>query len=191
MNAGSYSGSPAGNNKRGRAGEHTNGGGGGSNKRAASGSSSRTGGKLDLLTRYDLTSDLTGELLKLLWPDDNSWWDGEVISMDMDTLKAVILYATTQEEEEVDMAEMVSKQEVAWAEEMVTKPTRTSTPKSKPRAAAPAPPTARSQPAEHSLHHAPGHSMPDHARAFKLKTEPGVQEQNAALAYNGMPTQYP
>lgn len=48
--------------------------GGGSKKGSKSGASKA----LKLVTRTDLKRDLTGCTLKLLWPDDNTWWDGQV-----------------------------------------------------------------------------------------------------------------
>ncbi len=50
------------------------GGGGGGNKKTGGGAAA----KFKLLTRADLQKDLTGRFLKLLWPDDQSWWDGQV-----------------------------------------------------------------------------------------------------------------
>ncbi|KAF5836941.1 hypothetical protein DUNSADRAFT_5218 [Dunaliella salina] len=85
-------------------------GGGGSKKGGKSGGSK--GPKL--VTRTDLRHDLTGRMLKLLWPDDNSWWDGQVASMALDSLRAIIFYSSTGEEEEVSLSEMVDKKELAW-----------------------------------------------------------------------------
>ena len=43
----------------------------------------------------DLRQDLSGHLLQLLWPDDGSWWDGKVLSMDVAHHSALIYYPTT------------------------------------------------------------------------------------------------
>ncbi|MEW5307985.1 MAG: hypothetical protein WDW36_010351 [Sanguina aurantia] len=65
-----------------------------------------------LLTRADLNRDLTGRTLQLLWPDDQSWWEGQVVSMDGH--KAMIYYEQTGDEEEADLLELVDAKEVAW-----------------------------------------------------------------------------
>jgi hypothetical protein len=56
----------------GSAGGGGGGGGGGGTKRVTAPKGMR------FLTRNDLKQDLTHAMLKLHWPDDNSWWDGQV-----------------------------------------------------------------------------------------------------------------
>lgn len=68
---------PTGNGSDGMsAGGGGGGGGGGSKKGGAKGGGTKQG--MRLVTRTELRHDLTGRMLKLLWPEDNTWWDGQV-----------------------------------------------------------------------------------------------------------------
>ncbi len=73
------------------------GGGAGGPPKKGGGAAGKAGFKL--VSRADLKMDMTGRMLKLLWPDDGSWWDGQVrlhTHTHARTQKGIVLHSVCQ-----------------------------------------------------------------------------------------------
>ena len=52
----------------------------------------------------------------MLWPDDGTWYKGEVMECDVQNAKATVYYDETEETEECDLGELVRDGQIAFSE---------------------------------------------------------------------------
>ncbi|KAK9810385.1 hypothetical protein WJX72_009789 [[Myrmecia] bisecta] len=62
----------------------------------------------------DIRLSLKGKWLQLYWPDDNRWWPGQVLDVNVKNRNLHMLYETGEEEQDMDLMELIKNNEVAW-----------------------------------------------------------------------------
>lgn len=65
-----------------------------------------------LLTMGEVSAELIGMQAEMLWPDDGKWYLIRIMHVDTHTRTANIQYVTGETENELDLAEIVSKKEM-------------------------------------------------------------------------------
>jgi hypothetical protein len=65
-----------------------------------------------LLTVADLSPELVGKQAEMLWPDDGKWYLIRITQVDPHTRTANIQYLTGETENDLDLADIVSKKEM-------------------------------------------------------------------------------
>jgi hypothetical protein len=72
---------------------------------------------LRLLTRDDIDGNLVNKSVYTLWPENNTWYRGEVESCVPETSMVTLFYRGTLEREEANLLELIGDGQVAFKEE--------------------------------------------------------------------------
>lgn len=65
-----------------------------------------------LLTMGEVSAELIGKQAEMLWPDDEKWYLIRIMHVDARARTANIQYVTGETENELDLADIVSKKEM-------------------------------------------------------------------------------